>query len=103
VEDKSERIQNGQRNDELVAHYERLRMDVLSVTTAHNAEGLALFLRNGMAAWMSAWSSCMRAVPRGVSAAQPSEATSPSPLNVRSQLAAIVAGMLLEQQLEMTK
>jgi hypothetical protein len=37
----------------LVARYEALRQDVVGSITCHHAvRGLALFMRNGMAAWM---------------------------------------------------
>jgi len=89
------------RRNEMVADYEQLRGDVLdqprrSVPTP----GLALFLRQGITAWMHAWASCRRE--------QPSEPSSPHAagilsLSVRAEMTSILAGMILGiQQQEIT-
>ncbi len=42
----------------MVAHYEELRRLALGCRGAQ-AQGLALFIRRGMRAWMQAWSQCV--------------------------------------------
>jgi len=85
----------------MVADYEQLRSDVLdqprrSVPTP----GLALFLRQGMTAWMRAWASCRRE--------QLSEPSAPLAavilsFSVRTEMTSILAGMILGiQQQEIT-
>lgn len=82
--------------------YEQLRKDALSSAAALcPAPGLALFLRKGMAAWMRAWSPCVQnAAPETVP--RP-DTPPPCPLDVRTQLAGILACMILDQQLEITR
>jgi hypothetical protein len=88
------------KNDALVAHYEHLRSDALSLEAGRSpAPGLALFLRKGMTAWMRAWSPCMNAAPE---MALPPSAKQSSPPEIRAQLAAILAAMILGQKLEIT-
>lgn len=72
-------------------HYEQLRCDALDTTGDHSI-GLALFLRNGMAAWVHACS-CVTSPP--VKDAVPSTATTSSPTVARSQVAIILAAMIL--------
>ncbi len=46
---------------ELVGHYEQLRKDALSFSAGRaSTPGLALFLRQGMTAWMRAWTPCLQ-------------------------------------------
>jgi hypothetical protein len=92
---------SGQRNDELVAHYEQLRKDALSTgADCSPAPGLVLFLRKGMIAWMRAWSPCMQHAAAEIA---PPPATAPScPHDIRAQLAVLLAGLILGQQLEAT-
>src|SRR4030095_7410549 len=67
---------SGQRNHELVAHYEQLRTDALSAAPSRSTgPALALFLRKGMTAWMRAWSPCMQHAAAEVA---PPPATAPS-------------------------
>ena len=56
------------------------------------ALGLALFLRRGMAAWMQAWSKCLDCV---TPPAPPQPATTPVPMDVRGQVARLLAGIIL--------
>jgi len=80
--------------------YEQLRIDVLS-QAAGSGLGLVLFLRQGMTAWMRA-SKCTVAtvpLPTGKSA-QPLNAVSPLPCDVRSQAAVILAGIILSHPME---
>jgi hypothetical protein len=41
-----------------VVHYEALRSQVLGTRPAASRLGLALVLREGLAAWMAAWATC---------------------------------------------
>ncbi len=81
-------------HQELTAHYEQMRGDALSVTAGHQATlGLALLLRQGMAAWMQAWSAC--AQKPGVEAVTPSAPSPTNSLDARVQMASILAGVIL--------
>ena len=84
---------------ELAEHYEQLRSDALSRPNGRApAPGLALFLRQGMTAWMRTWFTYVQiAAPEA--AALPG-AVQPWPLDIRAQMIAILAGMILTQQLE---
>jgi hypothetical protein len=90
-----------QKNDALVANYECLRNDALSLEEGRSpAPGLALFLRKGMTAWMRAWSPY---TPNAASEmALPPSANQSSPPDIRAQLTALLAGMILGQHLEIT-
>ena len=75
-------------------------MDALSPAGSRSAgPGLALFLRKGMITWMRAWSPCMSAAAEATS---PAVATSVCPQDIRAQLAVLLAGLILGQQLEAT-
>ena len=83
--------------------YEQLREQVLADDNfiATDRRGLAVLIREGMAAWMRAWSACMQntapeTLPRP-------DTPPPCPLDVRTQLAGILTGMILNQQLEITR
>lgn len=79
-------------NPALIAHYEQLRRDALDrAGQPARGFGLALLLRQGMTAWMRAWS-------EGTSAIRPRLAcpvAAPLPSAVRSQLTLILASMLI--------
>jgi hypothetical protein len=64
-------------------------------------QGLALFLRQGMAAWMSAGSHCMRGPTQ-----EPDRAATRTPPQLppssQAQLVTILAGMILSQHREIT-
>jgi hypothetical protein len=81
----------------MVAHYEQLRGDALDPANQLAAPpGRALFLRQGMAGWMRAWSACMDKPD-----VRPNPMPAPSPplsQGLRAQLAIILAGMILSQQ-----
>lgn len=77
-------------------HYEQLRCDALD-TTGHRSIGLALFLRNGMAAWAHV-DSCLTSPP--AKDAAPATATTSSPGVARAQAAVILAGMILNYRPE---
>jgi hypothetical protein len=85
---------------DLVAHYEQLRRDATDMSSrGREALGLALFLRCGMAAWMQAWSPCMDGV---TPLAPPRPATTPVPMDVRGQVAMLLAGIILGLHQEAT-
>ena len=83
-----------------VAHYERLRNDVLTATGGQVSPGLAVFLHKGMAAWMQMW--LFVAQPTGHKD-KPTETTSrisgESDLalhaGVRAQITSILAEMIV--------
>ena len=82
----------------LTEQYEQLR-HAATIGWEHEGErlGLALFLRRGMTAWMQARSSrtdCVATNPPG----QPAAAT--VPIDLRTQIATLVAGMILDRQKE---
>jgi hypothetical protein len=77
----------------LTAQYEQLRGDVLDRAglPAHGF-GLALFLQQGMTAWMRAWSEWTNEPQTSSASAVPLAA--PLPSVVRAQLTLILASML---------
>ena len=83
------------RSEALIAQYEELRRDALSQQSERVAGlGLALFLRQGMGAWMRG---CADYVHRAEAPPPPLFSPSaPLPLEVRAQLAVILAGMIAE-------
>jgi hypothetical protein len=85
----------------LVTDYEQLRRDAIEVSArGREGLGLALFLRRGMTAWMQAWSECISCVTPQV---QPQPATTaPVPIDVRAQVATLLAGIILGLQQETT-
>jgi hypothetical protein len=78
---------------DFVAHYEQLRRDATDMSShVREGLGLALFLHRGMAAWMQAWSQCIDCVtPQALSR----PATTPVPVDVRAQVATLLAGIIL--------
>ena len=61
--------------------------------------GLALFLRRGMTAWMQACSECADVETEPCSLSEGQETV---PVEVRSQLTTLLAGMILSLQQEAT-
>jgi hypothetical protein len=87
--------------EDFVVRYEQLRNDALS--RSHGADGgfgLTLFLRQGMTAWMR--TSSYAVTPPARESAQPGNAVSPLPCDVRSQAAVILAGIILSHPPETT-
>ena len=86
---------------QLTEQYEQLRREATSCSE-HAAQGLglALFLRRGMTAWMQAWSQCTdHAAPD----THPRPATPAAvPLDLRTQIATLLAGIILGLQQEAT-
>lgn len=86
---------------DLVAHYERLRRDVLgSPSPGGEGFGLALFLRRGMTAWIEAWSECASRIEPGTRSEPQVDETIPA--DMRTQITALLAGMILCLQEEVT-
>jgi len=89
------------RDEDLVTGYEQLRNDARSLPAGHApTPGLVLFLRKGMTAWMRAWSSCVPKPTPGTTLL-PGAAASYS-VDVRAQIATILAGMILGYQPEVS-
>jgi len=81
----------------LIAQYEELRAFALSsVAGLRQNLGYALFRRQGMAAWARAWRSYATRPPSAPPAAV--EATNPVPLDLRGQLALVLAGIIFNLQ-----
>lgn len=77
--------------------YEALRGAALgaAATAAVNARGLALFMRQGMAGWMRAWSSCAAPPPAPACGSRGRRsATRPEIVAVLAQMALAAAGEL---------
>ena len=89
----------------MTAQYEQLRRDALSGRSGQAiAPGLALFVRNGMMAWMRAWSPYLRNAEAETT--PPSSASHAAPLcslEIREQLTAILAGVILSQRWEVNQ
>jgi hypothetical protein len=83
-----------ERNDALVSYYEQLRGDALASSVGHpSATGLALFNRQGMAAWMRAWSQCTQEADSQEISQPPIR--EPLPLELRTQIATLLAGIIM--------
>jgi hypothetical protein len=86
---------------DLVAHYEQLRRDATEMSSrGRKGLGMALFLRRGMAAWMQAWSQCINCIAPQTECQ--SATTAPVPVDVRAQVAALLAGIILGLHQEAT-
>jgi hypothetical protein len=88
-------------DSDFATHYERLRNDALALPARASAPGMALFQRKGMIAWMRAWSCCMQP-PARETAPEPPLASSCS-IDIRTQMALIVAGIILGQRPEVRR
>jgi hypothetical protein len=75
----------------LVERYEELRRQFLEHCGAQ-AQGLALFMRRGMRAWMQAWSQCA-APPSRLPPAPSGQQT--CPVQLHAQVAALLVDMVL--------
>jgi hypothetical protein len=88
------------RRTEMVTDYEQLRSAVLDQPRGSVLPpGLALFLRQGMTAWMRAWTGCSRENQGEASCPLPAGRLS---LSVRTEMTLILAGIILGQQREIT-
>ena len=79
------------RNDGLIARYEELRCLALGRPTAQ-PQGLALFMRRGMGAWMQAWSQC---VAPAHAPTQPPQTQEICPVQLHRDVAMLLASMVL--------
>jgi hypothetical protein len=87
-------------NLDLTEQYEQLRREA-SHRSEHRGEGLglALFLRRGMTAWMQAWSQCTEVAAKAH--LQPA-ITAAVPIDLRMQVATLLAGIILGLHQEAT-
>jgi len=82
----------------LAAHYEQLRQDAMRQSiSGGRGLGLALFLRSGMTTWMQAWSECASVETQTHS---PPSGDETIPVDLRSQVTSLLAGMILSLQQE---
>jgi len=83
----------------LITHYENLRGQALAYPAGVRGLGYALFIRQGMAAWACAWRSHAVEPP---TSAPPSAAPNPMPLELRAQVAHVLAGIIFNLQKQET-
>jgi hypothetical protein len=81
----------------LITQYEDLRGQAVAQSAGMRSLGYALFIRQGMAVWACAW--------RSYTVEPPSSATHPAthnpmPLELRSQVALVLAGIIFNLQRE---
>jgi len=76
----------------LIARYEELRRQALGRFGAQ-AQGLALFMRRGMSAWMQAWNQCVVSPP--TSPAQAPQTQETCPVQLHADVATLLASMVL--------
>ena len=79
----------------LAARYEQLRSRVLEQLSCSERHGLALFLREGMAAWIEAWSVCLPSHVPGV--VKSPEQSSLLPQGVHREMIHVLASITLNQ------
>ena len=81
--------------------YEQLRREAISRSEfGSKGLGLALFLRRGMTAWMQAWAQC---TDHDAPTAPSESATAAAvPIDLRGQVATLLAGIILSLQQEAT-
>jgi len=90
------------RHQELTAYYEELRKDALASGSQHAImPEFGLFLKNGMTAWMQAWSPCMRNAATKTTPDSNLPTIAPdSATDIRTTIASILAGIILSQPRE---
>jgi len=79
----------------LVTHYENLRGQAVAYSAGVRSLGYALFIRQGMAAWACAWRSYTGEPP---TSAPPPATSHPMPLELRTQVALVLAGIIFNLQ-----
>ena len=85
---------------DLTEQYEQLRREATSHSVhGRKGLGLVLFLRRGMTAWIQAWSQCT-VTPKAHS--QPAMAGA-IPIDLRTQVATLLAGIILGLHQEATQ
>lgn len=78
----------------MVERYEDLRCQVLGEGMGRGGNaGLALFVRQGMAGWMRAWSDCQQPDDGGSAGSGPSDELLPR--NIEPEVVMVLAGMAL--------
>ena len=81
----------------LITQYEDLRGQAVSQSAGVRSLGYVLFIRQGMAAWACAWRSYTAEPPHS---APPPATHNPMPLELRSQVAVVLAGIIFNLQRE---
>ena len=81
----------------LVARYEQLRCGVLEERFSGDRHGLALFVREGMAAWVEAWSLCLIPATPTPSVASPSQEVPLLPQGLHREMVHVLANITLNQ------
>lgn len=91
--DRTQTPANGQRAAEHTARYEALRAHAVERYTPTSRDGLVVLLRQGVAAWMEAWSRLPAPPPRPAR----DERQRPSPLSddASAEVICILAAMTL--------
>ena len=84
-------VVGGPRNDGLIARYEDLRRQALG-RSATQGQGLALFMRRGMSAWVQAWSQCVPPAPMPARAHDDQEIC---PVQLHKEMAMLLASMVM--------
>jgi hypothetical protein len=79
----------------LITQYEELRVHAIAHSTGVRSLGYVLFTRQGMAAWARAWRSYNAEPP---TATPNSAAHNPMPLELRAQVAVVLAGIIFNLQ-----
>jgi hypothetical protein len=79
----------------LIAQYEDLRGQAFANPAGLRNLGYALFTRQGMAAWARAWRSYTSESP---ALEPPAVARNPVPLDLRTQVALVLAGIIFNLQ-----
>jgi hypothetical protein len=80
----------------LIAQYEDLRGQAVANPAGVRSLGYALFIRQGMAAWARAWRSY--AIEPPTPASPPATAHHPVPLELRTQVAVVLADIIFHLQ-----
>jgi len=78
-----------------ITHYEDLRGQAVAHPTGVSSLGYALFTRQGMAAWARACHSC---ASEPLTSAPVFVAHNPMPVDLRAQLALVLAGIIFNLQ-----
>lgn len=80
--------------EDLINHYEELRLQALEQTAVNRGLGLALLLQQGMRCWVESWSKCVPP-PRGMREGSTGHSI---PLELHGEIANILAGMALSSR-----
>lgn len=80
--------------EDLVSHYEELRLQALGQMDMARGLGLALFLRQGMRPWIESWSKCPPP-PRPMQEASTGHSI---PRELQDEITNILAGMVLSSR-----